>query len=181
MKQYRKYLLIIPVVLAVIFGFQKLHTRSLEQERAKVEVAVEATQHALKVAQAHQHRAADAEERADNIAAARRQRAPARAAVVEAAPDTCAPAIAALEADAREADAEIIDLRIALDEQKRGTAVLTPAAIALTDAAANLADASGGSFLQDLIPDVGIGVTAGISPITRRADVIIGPTLSWDF
>ncbi len=176
----KRYLLIIPVVIAVLFGLQKFHTRSLEQERGRVNVAVAATQHALKIAADQQQAAAWAMYRADSIAAARAAVAPKRAAVVRAAPDTCAPAIAALEADKADLQAENRNLRNAFDEQKQATAVLTPPAKELADAAHDLSRKSGGSFWRDITPNVGFGIAAGVSTSGGFA-VVAGPTLSWSF
>lgn len=176
----KQYLLIIPVVIAVLFGLQKFHTRSLEQERGRVSVAVEATQHALQIVVTQQKRAAQALHRADSTAAVRAAAAPHRAAVVAAAPKDCAPAIAALEANVASLTSENRDLRNAFAEQQKATAVLTPAATELAHASKSLVKASGGSFWRDITPDLGFGITAGVATSGGFA-VVVGPTLHWDF
>lgn len=168
------------VILGALYGAQRYHSRSLEHERARVNVAVAATQHALKIAADNQRRAAQAQHAADSIAAVRRQRAPARAAVVAAAPDTCRPAIAALEAEKAELKDENSRLRSAFDDQKKATAALTPTTKELAEAAHDLSRKSGGSFWRDITPKLGVGATVGLST-TGGVAAVVGPTLHWDF
>jgi multidrug efflux pump subunit AcrA (membrane-fusion protein) len=165
----------------LLFAAQKYHARTLSGERAKTTQAVDDAKTALKRAEAAEIAALDAELRAKAAESRRAAQAPHRAAIVAAAPDTCAPAIDALQGELADADSTIAGLSDALEEQKRATATLKPATKAVVDAAEDLVAITGGSFLQDLIPEVGFGITAGVSPLTRRADVVVGVGLNWDF
>lgn len=169
------------LLVALLYAAQQFHVRSLEGERAKTTTAIAGAREAMKTSLVLQARAQAAEARAQAAEARRKAAAPARQAVVAAAPDTCGPAIAALEGERDDALDQVTHLKEALDAQKQATGVLTPAVETVAEAAEDLVDASGGSFWRDIIPDVGFGVAAGVSPLTRRADVIIGPTLHWEF
>lgn len=165
----------------LLYATQHHNDRSLAAAKAETKVAIAATQHALEIASAQQQAAAWAEHRADSIAKVRAVAAPKRAAVVAAAPDTCKPAIAALEADKASLTAEVAEARSALDAQKQAAGALKPAAQNLTQAATKLEKKSGGSFWKDITPKLGFGGAAGIDPIDHSFHPVIGVTLSWSF
>lgn len=172
----------------------KLWTKSLTEQAAKTEAALQQAEYLGHVAHiANMH--ADAERRRAAEAEARAQRAEARAAVLAEhadsiaafAPDTCRPYIVAQQ-DAR------AEIQHALDEQKQATARLKTAAesdsLAIgalltglgtaTDAAQDLVNSTHRSFFLRIMPKPGIAVTAGVTPQGKFA-VVGGVSLGWNF
>lgn len=172
----------------------KLWTKSLTEQASKTEAAIKTARAFERVADMAARQAQ--KERAEAIAHDKRAAqhiAEAAVAVAFAdsllafAPDTCLPYITA-ERDARG------KVQMALDEQKQATARLIGAAASdstalaalvtgigtATDAAQDLVDATHRSWLINLLPKVGIGVTAGITP-QGKFEVAAGPTLVWTF
>jgi hypothetical protein len=165
--------------LLLLFA-QKYHNATLAGARQVAAQAVVAAQEAIDSALVWEARAKAAEQRA-RAAQARRQAAePQTAVLIAESPEACKPAIEALQAGIADAVAEAKHWQEAFEEQKQATAALTPAIEDLTEAADNLVDKSGG-FWRDITPKIGVGAAAGISPISGRFDVIIGPTLNWSF
>lgn len=167
--------------LAIIASLYYNHVKDtrLTESRAVAMSAVRAWNDESERADSAEARATYAEARADSIKRVRILAAPARAAIVAAAPDTCKPAIAALTAERDEAVVEAGQRQSALDAQKQATAILRPAGDALAGATSQLAKAAKPSFLSHLIPSIGIGGAAGLSVIDRRPDALIGVTFSW--
>jgi hypothetical protein len=161
-----RYLLVIPVILLALYGAQQYHSRTLAGARKVAAGAVRTAQEALDSARVWEERAKVAEAR-------RKAAAPARAIVVAAAPDTCAPAIAALEADKA-------DLLEELDAQKQAAALLRPATVELTEATTALVKSTGG-FWKAITPSIGVGVAAIYDPFQGRPAIGPGITLSWEF
>jgi hypothetical protein len=177
----------------LLYTFQKYHTRTLAAERAIAAGAIVAAQEAFDSADAAETRAQAAELRAQAAERRRSSLAPARRAIVAQAPDTCAPAITALRGELADADSTTAGLRDALEEQKAAAAKLRAAGETVVAAADDLVKSTGGSFLKDIIPDVGVGLavgpsaTLGVNPTTGLPATAVGVgatlgiTLSWDF
>jgi hypothetical protein len=170
------------VAFAIFAGLFYRHQadQRLSEMRAVTMAAVVFAREALVYADSADARASFAVIRADSIEHARKVLAPARAKIVAAAPDTCAPAIAALEAENTDLTAELAERKIAYDEQKAATVALRPATEKLADASTDLVKATQPSFFVRFLPDIGVGAAVGISAIDRRPDAVIGITLSWE-
>jgi hypothetical protein len=159
--------------------------REAESERANAAIALE--------------RAREAERVRDSLAAVSKRREAARRAaaaradsLVAIAPDTCAPVIEALQADVA-ATAELAGSY--LDSYNNEAQAHEATKSALADAQDGLADAQRAlaglavkageidvprtSWLSKLLPQSSVGCTAGVSPITTRADVVCGASLGW--
>lgn len=172
----------------------KLWHNSLAAEAEKTKVAIEKAEAFERIGQmAAKHAQKEREEAQAHIRRAAQREAAAAAAIERAdsllawAPDTCRPYIQA-ERDAR------TELQKALDEQKRATARLLGAATAdstahaallegigtATDAAQDLVDATEVSFFKRILPNVFVGVTAGITP-QGEFEVVAGLGAGWEF
>jgi len=116
------------------------------------------------------------------------------AAVAGAAPDTCAPVIAAAEtvfvalksinsalSDALQSnDSTIAHLSAALDTTQHALSSLRSAATTLVVADARLANSTKAPWYSRLLPHPGVGVSAGIDP-AGHFRVITGFSLGWTF
>jgi len=173
----------ITAVAAILLGayFEYSHKQQLAAARQETYDAVAAYDAARTQALGYEIVAIEATQRADSIEAARAAAAPARAAIVKAAPAPCKPAIDALTAENTELKQEVAARKDAFTEQKQATAVLAPAADHVADAAKNLADKSGPSFWSKIKPDVGLGATIGVDPEhpTDGVKKVVGVTFSW--
>jgi len=168
-------------ILAIGMGayLQYNHNTQLAAARQETYDAVSAYKAAKTEALGYEIVALAATSRADSIEQARAKAAPARAAVVAAAPAPCKPAIDALEAENAQLKEEAAERKDAFAEQKQATAALAPAADHVASAATNLANKSKTSFWSHLKPDVGLGATAGIDPATGKFGKTVGITVSW--
>jgi chromosome segregation ATPase len=159
--------------------------REAESERANAEIALE--------------RARAAEAARDSLAAVAKRREAARQlahsraqAAVAAAPDTCQPVIEALEADVaataqlagsylQSYNNEVVaheDTKSALADAQEGLADAQRALAGLAAKAGEI-DVPRQSWLEKILPQSSVGCTAGMSPITARADVVCGASLGW--
>jgi hypothetical protein len=176
----KKYILILPVILVALYALQQYHARSLAGARKVAVQAIVEAQKAFEYADSVEAVAQAHIARVDTIVVRRAVAQPERARVVAAAPDTCAPAIAALQAEVADADSIAAGYKAAFEEEKRAAAALASAGHTVVDAADDLVDASGG-FWQDILPTVGFGVAAVYDPMQGRLAAGPGITLSWEF
>lgn len=113
-------------------------------------------------------------------------------AAIQAAPDTCAPVIAALQAE----NAAMADMaagyfnqyRTERDAHERTKVALTRATSALQDAERSLAGLAAGakavelprrSLLARLAPQTSLGCTAGLDPVSGKFAKACGATVGW--
>jgi hypothetical protein len=199
MIQWRPFSLPITIALAVgsFLWYQHRHAGELEQARTEVAVAnhqadlaIDIMSRAISYADSVQALADSAEARANLAAAKQRAQAPRVAAIVAAAPDTCQPAIQALQGQLASSQAESESWHDAYDEQKAATARLEAAAGPLvdasqaqTDASQHLSKASKPSFLGRLVPKVGVNATIGVDPLQPEEGIkkVVGVGVSWSF
>ena len=204
-----KIILIAVAVLATLFGSYHLYTQqqALAEARgafwhAQVQATADSIRadSAVREAKAHAARADSAE------AVARRAVVGAHAAerllaavqaktavLVAAAPDTCAPYLRAAD-EARAAAVDVADawhraytsqltatgeLRVANDSLTSANAALKRSVGDLGRTGDHLAHASKPSFWSHLVPEIGVGATAGVDPITHKPAVAVGATASW--
>ena len=163
-----------------ILAAQKYVARTLTAERALTVSAIRAANEAIEYADSVEAAAQAHVARVDTLIVYRRAAQPQRDSVVAAAPDTCAPAIAALKAELADADSIASGWKSAFEDEQRAAARLRVGTATVTEAADKLVKASGG-FWKDIIPEVGFGVAAGIDPTEADFDTVIGITLSWDY
>jgi len=71
-------------------------------------------------------------------------------------------------------------LRQANDSLRAALSTIVPSAGRLSDVAVRLVEATRPSFLERVIPKVGVGVAAGINPATMKPAVVVGVTLGWN-
>ena len=176
---------------------QYQHNAELESARTEVAVAnrqadlaLEIMQKAISYADSATAIADSAVKRAEATAARRVAQAPAVAKIVAAAPDTCAPVIAALEG-ARDLAVETADAwKQAYDSTAAAAArlkaageVVVPAVQAQTEVSEHLADASRPGFFARLVPKVGVNATIGVDPLKPEEGVkkVVGVGVSWSF
>ncbi|MCC2626383.1 MAG: hypothetical protein K0S14_33 [Thermomicrobiales bacterium] len=176
----KRFLPLIPVLLLALYGLQQFHARSLAGARKVAIEAVIAAQDAFDYADSVEAVALAHIARVDTVVIRRAAAQPQRDSVVAAAPDTCGPAIAALQAEVADADSIAAGWQSAYEEEKKAAAALDAAGHTVVDAADDLVDASGG-FWQDIIPTVGFGVAAVYDPMLGRLAAGPGITLSWEF
>jgi hypothetical protein len=186
---------VLAVALAVITGttVSRFYSNRLEDATRKVVAAnAEATIALARAALADSARLlAEQEARAAAAraeareAALRRQRARTDT-LIAAAPDTCAPVIAALSADVDSALAVAADWREAHDSLASANRSLRASLDETSRALANLRNASETlvkrtrrPLLARLLPEAGFGATLGLSASTGRPDATIGITLTW--
>jgi hypothetical protein len=161
--------------------------RAVVQDKVKIaKAASAATELALFQASESEARADAAEKAAAEQAAnARALRAQRKAPPAGSAVDSIAFIIASAQAETEswksayelqlEATAQ---LRAALKSVKPALEGEHKASIELQGASTKMADASKQSFWNRLVPDVGVGVAAGITP-QGKPDVVAGVTLAW--
>jgi hypothetical protein len=104
---------------------------------------------------------------------------------VRAAPDTCAPVIAALKADVAATSElaasylEAYNTEVAAHEDTKVSLADAQLALAGLAVKAGAIELPSQSWVAKLLPKAYVGCTAGMSPITLRADVVCGPSLGW--
>ena len=176
----KKYLLFIPLILLTLYGVQQYTQRQLAGARAVAAGAVRTANEALDYADSVEAAAQAHVARVDTLIVYRRAAQPQRDSVVAAAPDTCGPAIAALQAEVADADSIAAGWKSAFEEEQRAAARLRAGTETVVDATDKLVKASGG-FWKAITPKVGFGGAVGYDPIENDADTVIGITLSWEF
>lgn len=200
---FREYGL--PVAFAVIsvIGGVWLHREfedRLTVASADAQKAVDFAQTALLYATEQEH-VADSARQVAEAANSRADRAEAKlvkakvsySVAVAAAPDTCAPVIAAADTALALADSALVarataydSLNVAFDAQKRATAALDSGLVKLVPATENLIAATKKSWLLKLLPSVDfhIGVEAGLDVLNKgKPWAYVGPSVSvgWTF
>lgn len=111
---------------------------------------------------------------------------------VGAAPDTCQPVIAALQAEVvatqHVADTYLLLWGHEVEAHDKSKIALLRAGHALAEAQRSLAASAAKagaieiprpSLWSRILPQSSVGCTAGLSPITRNADVVCGASLGW--
>jgi hypothetical protein len=176
----RRYILIIPVIILALYALQQYHARTLAGARQVAAAAVVEAQKAFDYADSVEAIAATHKLRVDTLVLYRREAQPARDSIVAAAPDTCAPAIAALQAEVADADSIAAGFQAAYEEEKKASARLRSAAETVVEATDKLVRKTGG-FWHDITPKVGFGVAAIYDPMQGRVAAGPGITLSWEF
>ncbi len=214
--QWKPFSAITTAVLAVLAGFilQSHHNAELATARAETRLAIAIGSDALDIASnalAFADSVAQVADSIESVAEAQAHQASLAAqwafkvaddadVLALSAPDTCAPALAAMRAsrDAEHAAAE--NWRIAYQTQVEATArlwlagdtlanvtrdVVIPAVDTLAAAAGRLVDASGPSFWRAIKPEVVLsaGITHGVDIITGRRATVLGVQagLGWEF
>lgn len=174
---------------------QRLSVASADAQQAVdfAHTAVLYAQTQTEVADSAKHAADAANARAARAETKLAQRKVTYAAAVLAAPDTCAPVIAAADSALAAADSAIAEkgvaydsLTVAFDAQKRATASLDSGLVKLVPATENLIAATRKSWLLKLLPtvDFHIGVDAGLDVFHKgKPWAYVGPSVSigWTF
>lgn len=150
----------------------------VEREMARAEVLLE-------IGDSLRVEAESYEELADSLAVAAETRDTVIVTMIEelpAPPADCEPYTAPRDSVIAEQEKRYDDVTAALEAQREATAKLR-----IAEAKARMAGDSLLAVLSDrprplspLIPSVGLGCTAGLSPLTRQADVVCGLSLSWE-
>lgn len=176
----------LPHIVAAVLGLlaffyvQRLHNAELAGARTVAVQAIAAAQEAFDYADSVEAVAQAHVARVDTIVIRRAAAQPVRDSIVVAAPDTCGPAIAALQADVADADSIAAGYKAAFEEEKIAAARLRASGENVVEAAGDLVNETGG-FWRSITPKVGFGAAAGVDPTEQDFDTVIGITLSWEF
>lgn len=177
------------VILAGAY-FTYTQQNDLAEARAELAIAQKRAEAQLRINEMVRRHAAELEAKADSAeavarkAVVRAQDADRALVSAQTAPDSLTAAIVARDAyrTAFHAQVEAAGaLRARGDSLQAANEDLAGVVRDYGNAGEAMLDATKPSFVQNLIPDVGVGCTAGYDPTSNRLGTACGPTLTWSF